>query len=478
MLLRYFYDPKLAQASYLVGCQASGEAIVIDPMRNIEPYLKAANEEGVKIVAATETHIHADFISGARELADRAGATLYLSDEGDEDWKYRYLHTVPHRLVKEGDIFKVGNLQFTVMHTPGHTPEHISFLLTDLPASDEPIGIFTGDFVFVGDIGRPDLLEAAAGISGTALPLAHRMFTSVQRFKELPDYLQVWPAHGAGSACGKALGAVPSSTVGYEKKTNWAMLIEDEEEFVNTLLSGQPEAPVYFKHMKRLNKEGPALLRDLKNMEIMQPTPDRLNLLLSSSVQIIDTRPSHEYENGHLAGTINIPFNRSFTNWAGWMIDYDRPVYLIANRNEIQEVTHALHSIGIDEIRGYMDLSYLNSFQDPRIPLEYVESVEPEEVVEEVRRGEIYVLDVRNESEWNEGHLEGAKHIMLGRLKERLREIPTDKPILVHCQLGGRSAIAVSFLKANGFRQVMNLAGGLTRWLEEGFSLKSEELSA
>ncbi|MBE3553822.1 MAG: MBL fold metallo-hydrolase [Thermicanus sp.] len=478
MLLRYFYDPKLAQASYLVGCQASGEAIVIDPMRNIEPYLRVANEEGVKIVAATETHIHADFISGARELADRVGATLYLSDEGDEDWKYRYLHTVPHRLVKDGDVFKVGNLQFTVMHTPGHTPEHISLLLTDLPASDEPIGIFTGDFVFVGDIGRPDLLDAAAGISGTSLPLAHRMFASVQRFKNLPDHLQVWPAHGAGSACGKALGAVPSSTVGYEKKTNWALLIEDEEEFVKTLLQGQPEAPVYFKHMKRLNKEGPALLRDLKNIEIMHPSPDRLHLLFSSGAQIIDTRPSHEYESGHIAGTINIPFNRSFTNWAGWMIDYDRPLYLIANRNEIQEVTHALHSIGIDEIRGYMDLSYLNAFQDPRIPLEYYESVDPEEVVEEVRRGKIYVLDVRNESEWNEGHLEGAKHIMLGRLKERLREIPTDKPILVHCQLGGRSAIAVSFLKANGFKQVMNLAGGLTRWLEEGFSLKSEELSA
>ncbi|WP_145653444.1 MBL fold metallo-hydrolase, partial [Bacillus paralicheniformis] len=213
MLLRYFYDEKLAHASYLVGCQKTGEAIVIDPGRNLKPYLQAAEDEGLNITAAAETHIHADFVSGARELGATHQAKLYLSDEGDADWKYQYVDELKHQLVKDGDRFSIGNLMFEVMHTPGHTPESISFLLTDGGGNaDRPIGIFTGDFVFVGDIGRPDLLEKAAGIKGTSQSGAREMFKSLGKFKQLPDYLQVWPAHGAGSACGKALGAIPTTT--------------------------------------------------------------------------------------------------------------------------------------------------------------------------------------------------------------------------------------------------------------------------
>lgn len=264
MLLRYFYDEKLAHASYLVGCQKTGEAIVIDPGRNLKPYLQAAEDEGLNITAAAETHIHADFVSGARELGATHQAKLYLSDEGDADWKYQYVDELKHQLVKDGDRFSIGNLMFEVMHTPGHTPESISFLLTDGGGNaDRPIGIFTGDFVFVGDIGRPDLLEKAAGIKGTSQSGAREMFKSLGKFKQLPDYLQVWPAHGAGSACGKALGAIPTTTVGYEKMFNWAMAYTDEETFVKALLDGQPEPPKYFAVMKRVNKEGPPLLKDL-----------------------------------------------------------------------------------------------------------------------------------------------------------------------------------------------------------------------
>mgnify|MGYP003572008448 FL=1 len=199
MLLKYFYDDKIAHASYMVGCQATGEALVIDPGRDLTPYLDVAQEQEMKIIATTETHIHADFVSGSRELAEQVGAKLYLSDEGDKDWKYQYLEGYNYELVKDGSTFMIGNIKVEVMHTPGHTPEHISFIIPDTAGADKPIGIFTGDFVFVGDIGRPDLLEEAAGIKGTSEPGARQMFKSLRRFKQLPDYLQVWPAHGAGS---------------------------------------------------------------------------------------------------------------------------------------------------------------------------------------------------------------------------------------------------------------------------------------
>lgn len=243
MLLRYFYNAKLAHASYLVGCQATGEAIVVDPARDIAPYLAEARAQGLRLVAAAETHIHADFVSGARELAERTGAMLFLSGEGGAGWEYGYAASYPHRLLRDGDAFKVGNLVFETMHTPGHTPEHLSFLLTDRRGADQPMGLFSGDFVFVGSVGRPDLLESAAGLQGTAAALAHQMFHSIQRFKQLPDFLQVWPGHGAGSACGKGLGAVPSSTVGYERRFNWALQMEEEADFVSELLAGSRSHP-------------------------------------------------------------------------------------------------------------------------------------------------------------------------------------------------------------------------------------------
>ncbi|MFN7843153.1 MAG: MBL fold metallo-hydrolase [Pirellula sp.] len=218
MLLKYFYDKQLAHASYMVGCQRTGEAIIIDPSRNVAQYVQAAAAEGLKITATTETHIHADFVSGSRELADTHGAKLYLSDEGDADWKYQYASQYDSQLLKNGDTIRVGRIKLEVLHTPGHTPESISFILTDEGGgANEPMGIFTGDFVFVGSIGRPDLLETAAGVVGSAEKGARQLYRSVDKFLFLPDHLQVWPAHGAGSACGKGLGAIPSSTVGYEK---------------------------------------------------------------------------------------------------------------------------------------------------------------------------------------------------------------------------------------------------------------------
>lgn len=462
MFLRYFYDQKLAHASYLVGCQVVGEAIVIDPGRDIDPYLTTLESEGLRLVAATETHIHADFVSGARELAERTGATLYLSDEGDQNWKYQYLDRYKHKLLKDGDSFKVGNILFEVRHTPGHTPEHISLLVTDTAGANQPMGIFTGDFVFVGDVGRPDLLEKAAGVAGTAEVGAQQMFHSLQRFKDLPDFLQVWPAHGAGSACGKALGAVPSSTVGYEKLFNAALSFTDETTFATALLEGQPEPPRYFAQMKRINKVGPPVLRSLP---VPEPLPfDRLEPLLAEGFTVVDTRRASVFAAAHIPGTINIPHNNDFTTWAGWLLAYDRPFYLITSAEAVPHIVRDLIYIGLDNIAGYFDMAELEGWLADGHPAQSYQVVTPAQIAERVAAGEVTVVDVRNTHEWEGGHIVGARHIMLGYLAERVGEIPTDKPVLVQCQSGLRSAIGSSILQTRGILNVINLRGGINEW--------------
>ncbi|MBI0579929.1 MBL fold metallo-hydrolase [Neobacillus cucumis] len=465
MFMKYFYDEKLAHASYLVGCQAKGVAIVIDPSRDIHSYLDAAGANGLSITAVAETHIHADYISGSMELASKTGAMLYLSDEGDADWKYLIADQIDSQLLKDGDRFSIGNLTFEVLHTPGHTPEHVSFLLTDGGAAvHAPIGLFTGDFIFAGDVGRPDLLERAAGVKGSAYSLAKKMFKSLQRFKQLPDYLQVWPAHGAGSACGKSLGAVPSSTVGYEKLANWALQYEEEDLFIEALLSGQPEAPKYFGIMKRLNKQGTTLIENLEPVHHTQPSLTLVQEWIQNGI-VVDTRQALQFAKKHIAGTMNLPCNQSFVTWAGWLLDYDQPIYLMVSKEKEAETLKALQSIGLDQVKAVMDHSFIEQLELNGMDVVDYQSVEPKEIME--RLDEYYVLDVRRNSEWRAGHIPEAHHIMLGHLKDRMNEIPSEKPILINCKSGARSAIAISILKANGFDQVLNLAGGFDQWLKE-----------
>ena len=260
MILRRFFDEKLAQTSYIVACEHSKLALVVDPNRNISQYIDAAASDNFRIVAVTETHIHADFVSGARELAQRTAAQLYLSDAGTPDWKYAYAAEAGAELLTDGSTFMVGDVRIEALHTPGHTPEHMTFLVTDTAVGNEPMGALTGDFVFVGDVGRPDLLERAAGFEGTMERGARELFASLRSFRTYPDYLQLWPGHGAGSACGKALGAMPHSTLGYEKLFNWALAETDEQRFVEEVLSGQPEPPAYFAIMKGVNRDGPPVV--------------------------------------------------------------------------------------------------------------------------------------------------------------------------------------------------------------------------
>ncbi len=464
MLLKYFYDEKLAHASYMVGCQRAKEAVIVDPGRDVEQYIAMAEKEGIKIVAVAETHIHADYVSGARELADRVNAKLYVSDEGPAEWKYLYLDGYDSKLVHDGDHFMIGNIRFDVMHTPGHTPESISFVLTDQGGgANEPMGIFTGDFVFVGSIGRPDLLEEAAGLMGTAESGARDLFKSAERFKSLPDYLQVWPAHGAGSACGKGLGAIPSSTVGYEKRFNPALQFSNEEEFVRYILADQPEAPKYFAVMKRVNKEGPRILGAGHRHKMLDVHGLRDAL---KSGTVVDLTPSPEYAKGHVPGTINIPLGM-LSAWAGWLVDYDRPTYLICKPEQLEEAARLLHKIGVEEIAGAFDT---DGVQSSGMATEVYSTGTPADLSHSIEAGEVQLLDVRSEEEWNEGHIEQAEHRFLGRLPNYLDELPRDEKLVVQCHGGARSAIGVSVLQAAGFKDVVNLTGGYTAWKGDGLS--------
>ena len=460
MFVKRFFEPSLAQASYLIGCQQADEAIVIDANRDVEAYLQVAAQEGLRITHVTETHIHADYVSGSRELAQRTFASLCLSDEGDQDWKYQFPHEIK---LRQGDRITLGNVRVDVLHTPGHTPEHLTFLITDGAAADRPIAAVTGDFVFVGDVGRPDLLEKAANIKGTMEQGARTLYRSLQSFAKQEDWLQIWPGHGAGSACGKGISAIPSSTLGYEKRFNWAFNQKSEAEFVSAVLSGQPDPPKYFAKMKQINKDGPAMLGKFHIPAKTEAAT--MAELLERKVLVIDTRPAAEYAVRHLAGTISIPLTTSFVTWAGWLVQADE-FYLIVDpataAARLGELARALALIGIDRISGYFDASEVKGNATiPQMTATHLQS----------KLSNVTVIDVRNANEWSHGHLPGAKHIPLGYLLDRLGEIPSDRPVVVQCQSGGRSQIAASILERAGFRDVTNLTGGFSAWTAAGLAV-------
>ncbi|WP_439483781.1 MBL fold metallo-hydrolase [Cyclobacterium plantarum] len=457
MFFELVYDKSLAQASYVIGCQAGGVAAVIDPKRDVDTYLEIARANNMKITHVLETHIHADFLSGSRELAKLTGAQMYLSDMGDKDWKYEF----PHNKLKEGDHVKLGNLDFEVLHTPGHTPESISFLLTDNPATQEPVMLFTGDFVFVGDVGRPDLLEQAAGLKGTQDIGAAQMYDSLKTFNKLQDFIQVWPGHGAGSACGKSLGAVPVSTVGYEKIRNWALqLLADKAAFSKELLADQPEPPRYFAMMKKLNKVDRKLLTEVPKIENLNQKA--FENAKKRGLKIIDVRTPEAFSKGFLKGSLNIPNTNTFSTWMGWYMDYDEFFVLIAEENEVEELTRKLMRIGLDNIQGYITPGQLADIEGKA--LEHYQAIDKKEVKQQLEKGTVQVIDVRGASEYKKGHIEGAKNLFVGKLDQNLDKVSRDKPVIVHCQSGGRAAIAYSLLRANGFDNVSNYAGGWEDW--------------
>ncbi len=479
MIVQRFYDPKLAQASYLIGCAATGESVIVDANRDVGQYITAAERENLQVTHVTETHIHADFVSGSRELARRTGAKLYLSSEGGPDWQYAFAEEAGAILLKDRDEFAVGNVQLRAVHTPGHTPEHMSFLVTDQAAANEPIAMVTGDFVFVGDVGRPDLLERAARVEGTMEQGARDLFRSLARFKEHPEWLQIWPGHGAGSACGKGLSAVPHSTVGYERRFNWAFRVEDEDEFVRMVLEEQPEPPRYFAEMKRINRDGPRVLG------VVEP-PKRLPAraikgALDKGSLVVDTRRAAEYADAHIPGTISIPLNRAFTTWAGWLVPYDRDFYLIVDEHAgatVDEAFRDLAMIGLDRVAGFFSADAVAAWGSEGGELGAVPHISSKELKERFDRGEVAVLDIRGQAEWAAGHLPGVSNIPLGFLPERMGQVPNGRPLVVHCQSGGRSAIAASVLLAHGRRDILNLSDGYAGWQARGYPVEHEPVEA
>lgn len=467
MFFRQIFEEGLAQSSYLVGCPDSGEALVVDPRRDVDVFLRAAEENDLRIIAVTETHIHADFLSGGRELAHTAGATLCVSAEGGTDWQY---HGLPenHTRLHDGDVIEIGNVVVRAVHTPGHTPEHMMFVVSEGATARGPMMALTGDFVFVGDIGRPDLLEAAVGVAGSAVDGARTMFASLRdKLSQLPDYVQIWPAHGAGSACGKALGAVPASTVGYERLSAWwAPLVAsgDEERFVRELLDGQPDAPTYFARMKRLNRDGAPVLRAIPRPEQFDAT--RLRAALGSGASVVDARERAAFRAGHIVNALSIPDEPTFSTRSAWFVPADKPIVLIARPERVDALVRAFIRVGLDEIVGYVasaDATADGAAAGARLELADIAAARAD-----WERGSAVILDVRSSLEYREGHIPGAIHVPAGQLLGALSRIPHDKPVLVHCASGSRSGAAASALLAHGFDRVKDVAGGFPAWEQAG----------
>ena len=457
MLFRQIPDPKLAQYAYLVGCQRTKEALVIDPERDIDRYLALAAEEGLTITHVAETHIHADFLSGARDLAEAAGAGLYLSAEGDDaGWGSAWAEGRGDvTFLRDGDSFRVGNIEIRAVHSPGHTPEHLSYLVVDHGGgASTPMGIVSGDFVFVGDLGRPDLLESAAGQAGAQAPAAHALYESVQCFLDLDDQLQVWPGHGAGSACGKALGAIPQSTVGYERQYNGAIdaARRGQQAFVETILDGQPEPPLYFGRMKRQNRDGVPRLTALPQPRAL--SADELADLGSAGLGeavVVDTRADRSaFMAAHLTGSLYSPLTKQFNTVVGsFVTDPETPLVLVLPEGRVEEAVRDLVRVGYDRIPAYATYETLADALGHDGVAASIPEVTFEEVVE--RNAEATVLDVRRRSEFEAGHVPGAANAAHMRLADRLDDVPEGSPLYVHCQSGARAAVASAFLAREGY---------------------------
>jgi len=454
--LERIYDEDLAQTSYFIGCQANGEAVVVDARRDISDYLQLAEHHGMRIIAVTETHIHADYLSGTRELAAATGATAYVSGEGDEEWQYGF---EAERLMN-GDTITLGNIPLTARHTPGHTPEHLSFLVADGAFSAEPGYLLSGDFVFVGDLGRPDLLDEAAGGVDTRFAGAQQLFASLRDvFLGLPDHVQVYPGHGSGSACGKALGAVPSSTVGYERRFAWwgpYLEAGDREGFVRELLENQPDAHAYFRRMKRQNRDGAVVLGPLPALGEL-PAQRIVDMLRDGTAVFVDTRSQELVHRGTVRGALAIPGPSKMASFGAWAYDPERDsralVLLARDTAAAEQMRSHLLRVGIDKVAGYTtSLEGLPVFVPPQLDPADLDSFD-----------HALLLDVRQRVEFSQGHIPGAQWLSAGRLLWNLDGLPKDGKIVSYCQSGARNAVAASALRDAGF-DVVELVGSYAGW--------------
>ncbi|HWN83618.1 MAG TPA: rhodanese-like domain-containing protein [Vicinamibacterales bacterium] len=453
MLIQQFYLKCLAHASYVVADEQSHQAVVVDPQRDIDQYLAYAQEHGLTIGHVVLTHLHADFLAGHLELRDRAGARIYLGAKASAEYAFTSL--------ADGDEINLGQVRLRALSTPGHTPESISLLIFDDTASREiPASVLTGDTLFIGDVGRPDLRVA---LGWSAADLGGMLYDSLHdKLLALPDTSLVYPAHGAGSLCGKAISQETVSTIGEQRRSNYALQPMSKEAFVALVTADQPDAPPYFTYDAVLNtKERPTLDEALARE--VQPVPlDSVLALQESGAQILDTREPGEFAAAHLAGSVNVGLNGQYATWAGTVLRHDKPVVIVAAPGTERESATRLGRIGFDQVVGYLQHGLESLAGRPELT-RTTERLGPDVAATRIAAGAL-LLDVRAVGERAKSRIAGSLSIPLSQLEQRLGEVPRDRPVIVHCAGGYRSSIAASLLARAGIGDVSELAGGIAAW--------------
>ncbi len=460
MYFKQFYLGCLAQASYMIG--SDGEAAVVDPRRDVDEYIAEAGAQGLTIRHVIETHLHADFVSGHRELAERTGAKIYFGANAAAAF--------PHVAVNDGDEIRMGRVRLRFLETPGHTPESVSVVVTDLATSTEPQAVLTGDTLFIGDVGRPDLLGAK--ISPEAL--AGQLYDSLHgKLLKLPDSVAVYPAHGAGSLCGRNISSETSSTIGQQRQFNYALRPMPRAEFIALVTADLPEAPGYFSRDARLNREGPTSLAALPAPEPL--TPDEVERRVAAGALLLDARSSAEYGNGHVAGSLQIGLGGQFASWAGSLVLPEASIVLVVEDEErVAEVQTRLARVGLENVVGYL-AGGIRAWDASGRPLARTEQIGVDELAARLGEGnDLAVVDVRRPGEWQTGHIAQAVSLPLHELAARAGVLDRDRPIAAMCAGGYRSAIAASVLERLGFRRVTNVVGGMAAWSAAKFEVSTQ----
>ena len=448
MYFEQFYLGCLAHGSYMVGSE--GEAAVIDPQRDVDEYIKIAEQQGLKIRYIFETHLHADFVSGHKELASRTGAQIYIGQEAGA--------TFPHIDVQDGFELEFGKCRIQVLETAGHTSESICLVVTDLEKSSKPWAVLTGDTLFIGDVGRPDLSK-----THTPEQLAGMLYDSLhKKLMKLPDEVVVYPAHGAGSLCGRNMRAERSSTIGTERLTNYALQIRTRGEFVRQMTSNLPARPEYFVQDAEMNRQGAPALGELPQLKALSATA--LRAMIDEGIPVLDVRPPDEFAAGHVPGSINIGLSGQFASWAGSLLGLkSRPALIADTRERLDEARIRLARVGIEELAGYLH-DGISGWEDSGLPISRLQQMSVHCLKDHLNDRDLHVLDVRRPGEWEAGHLESAQLSPLDRFKESLPTLPKSATIAVHCKSGYRSTIACSLLMRAGFTNVINVTGGYDAW--------------
>lgn len=454
MIIQQFFIYGLAHSSYLLG--GSKTCAVIDPRRDVQIYLDAAKTMGLKITHILETHLHADFISGHLDLAEKTGAKIYAPKMGKCEFD--------HVGLSEGDAFEIEDMELKVLETPGHTPEHICYVVIDHSRGEDPVALFSGDTLFVGDVGRPDLFP------NIAKELASKLYDSLhEKLVKLPDFCELYPAHGAGSLCGRAMSAKRTSTIGYEKKYNYALQIKDKRKFIESLTTEMPEAPDHFSRCSDVNRKGPTLVRNLPACVPIEPTSFSKKAHEKNTV-VLDIRPYEAFGGQHIAGSYHIDFGGNFATFAGWIIPPDVNILLVGESpGQAEEAVVWLRRVGLDRTIGFLD-GGMYDWAKAGLPTEHVHQLSAEELNKRMLSGpKITLVDVRAKREYQTGHIEGAMNIPGPDLRKRYKELDPKVPVVTICNTGHRSSLGASLLKQHGFKDVSNLAGGMTGYNIAGY---------